>query len=349
MPAPGATMGGSGGITLQAAATGVFTPYATLALARAAAVTGDNITVGPGTYEVTTNLALSGGTLSYYLQPGVVISFTAATGVIFDDEGAATTLNIGGYGSISIGSADGVKAFNVTHASSTFHVVLNSVSLVNAGGNANFVVYHTNGRWLGNIDYVSITGSAGTPNGLYWRKGPHVTTMKKMTSALPCYMVWAEPTGTLLSDINGEMFVNCNEIYGGGDGVPPILAADGGGGGGANTFAAIWINANRITNPVQGQMVTSNFGAAIYCDGPKLYVLGKPKITGGIQCNGGILYVDAMKQDIPATSVAQVHATDSMLYLSGGASHIFIGEVADGNLEAAGTTMVVKTASNSGP
>ena len=312
--------------------------YATIQLARAAAVSGDTIMVGPGIHIITSNLALPGGTLNYFLSPSATLNLDITNVQMFDDEGAATTLNVTGFGSATLATDSAGSIVKMTHAGSVFSVTLRSILFTNRGANEAFVVNQQDGTWLGTIDEILVTGLGGTPTVLYWRKGPHITRCQRIVSSSG-YLVWAEPTGTLRSDVSGEMIVDCPYLSGGADGLPTIYAGDGGGGGGANPFAAIWVNATRVINPVPGRP-SFGHGLAAFCAGPKLYIQGGPKITGSIGVSSGILYVDAEKQDLATFDVTESHPTDTMIALFGGQSHISIGEVVDTNLDPGGATIV---------
>ena len=98
-----------GGPVLVYKPSGVFTSYkasadtaaargTALQAAKAAAVSGDLIVVGPGDYD-TNNLLKDG--VSYFFYPGAQVVYTgSASGAIFGDNGTALTAFIGGFGAV---------------------------------------------------------------------------------------------------------------------------------------------------------------------------------------------------------------------------------------------------------
>src|SRR4051812_18762351 len=79
-----------GSITVQST-SGARTTYSTLALAVSAAVNGETIIVGTGTYSVSANLAKNG--VNWYFAPGATISATGNFD-LFTDAGGATSYTI---------------------------------------------------------------------------------------------------------------------------------------------------------------------------------------------------------------------------------------------------------------
>lgn len=155
---------------------GTSTSYSTLALAKAAASSGETIGVFPGTYSATDNILKNG--VNWFFYPGSEVTFTGIAGHhLFDDgtngaNGACTSI-VGGYGKFTNTdtSRDGLtnnasNLFNITNSSSRINGWLNESSWF--AGNA---VRTTNGivrvkaRKLACNNYAALFVSGGELHG----------------------------------------------------------------------------------------------------------------------------------------------------------------------------------------
>lgn len=110
------------GKVLLKRAAGTWQAFATLALAKAAASSGDIIEVGPGTYNET-DLAKNG--VNWYFHDGASVTYTGATQkAIFDDGGAVMHFSVSGLGFFafqgSVPPTSGAGVINFSAASSIF-------------------------------------------------------------------------------------------------------------------------------------------------------------------------------------------------------------------------------------
>lgn len=107
-------------------------PFLTLAAAKSAAVSGDLIVVGPGTYNER-NLLKNG--VNWYFHPGATVSFTGASaGGIFDDSSTGANgqviCSITGFGSFTSNcSVAGAPTVWVSNASSNIRI--SAIDLLN--------------------------------------------------------------------------------------------------------------------------------------------------------------------------------------------------------------------------
>lgn len=173
------------GVRLNRASTGSVTSYATITAALSAAISGDSILIGPGTYNE--NITIPDGVR--------VIGTTPAQDIII--AGADTTssrVTILGTGTLRectvIGPSSGSNpAIDVTAASAANLIVIYTVVLVGGGGSGNAITvgasgalclmyscFHNGGAFGGN--WLETTGTdifiangfanAGSVGGAYW-------------------------------------------------------------------------------------------------------------------------------------------------------------------------------------
>ncbi len=167
----GADYAKPGAIVIHSTAGTQDSSKTTLATAVAAAVSGQTIRVGPGSYVVTSNLAKAG--VNWDFAPGATVTRQDATsGFIFDDGGAAMTFTISGagnfnrdYSALSAAATNDSGVLKVSHASSdiTFHF-RKLLGNLQASGNldaAEAVIYQTGGKLTIDGDLLSYVGGSG--------------------------------------------------------------------------------------------------------------------------------------------------------------------------------------------
>lgn len=123
-------------------------PFLTLTAAKAAAASGDTISVLPGTYNEK-NLLKNG--VNWYFYPGAIVAQSSAVyGAIWDDSvtygtNGAVTCSIVGYGEFSNSSANGdpTAVINITNSGTNIQMECNKIS--NTTSNTAAVVL-TNGQ-----------------------------------------------------------------------------------------------------------------------------------------------------------------------------------------------------------
>jgi len=153
-------------------------PFATIGAAKTAAVSGDVVTIGPGTYDEV-NVAKSG--VGLLLSANTTISRTT-TGVfthIIDDSAGAIVTRITGPGSLATtdaGGSGGGPVFSVDPASvidlDLFSIVANCAV---ADGGTPCVGTHDGGTIRGFVTTLSAPGTAsGYGRAVYWQGTGHI-------------------------------------------------------------------------------------------------------------------------------------------------------------------------------
>jgi hypothetical protein len=255
-----------------------------LARAKAAAVSGDTIDVGPGTYNER-DLFKNG--VNWHFRPGAVINYTgSADGGIFDNSPTGTTgaitCRITGYGRfIHTGSNTAGNSMNVVTVNNTAsdiriwcdQIIDNSACLT--GENSG--VRHHGGTL--HIHANEITSNA---SGVWWS--------------------------------DGELYVDCNLLSGGAIGGGAIYSSPGTTNGVAISSAVytsgfLWVHAKKITAAdncgIQGAGTNS---ARVWVFANEISATGTNPNGGNIYVLGNLVYVVADK--VSATSAACIWVSD---------------------------------------
>lgn len=75
--------------------------------AQSAAVSTDQISVGPGTYFITSSLGKNG--VNWLFAPGAIVTTTTFNLEVWDDGGGALSFSVGGYGEFTTSNAEAVR------------------------------------------------------------------------------------------------------------------------------------------------------------------------------------------------------------------------------------------------
>lgn len=257
-------------------------PYLTLTAAKTAALSGDTIHVGPGTYGEN-NLLKNG--VNWYFEVGAKVIHTASVlpaAGIFDDSSrganAAIVSTIGGHGHFETGTISATLipggVIYITNASSNVTVACDTITRhASPGGAYGYGVAQSAGTLIVNVrGNLSDNGGAA----IWWSNGEmHVTANEIGTSAAPAFR--AEDGGTP----TGAVFVRAGKIVG----TTTVYAIT----SVANSAARIWITAQHIIGP----------SGAIDCRGGFVYIeaekIQSASDNNAINVGGGNLYVTAQK------------------------------------------------------
>jgi hypothetical protein len=242
-------------------------PFLTPEAAKAAAMAGDLIHVGPGDYAVTDTLTKNG--VSWYFEQGASVTMTNGSGNgIFDDNGVAIVCEVRGFGDFI--TLDDVSNFTRTYgtictrnAASDIRVTCNSISgtCTEDEPGLNACVWGFGGKV-----YVNCNTMLGDyANCLYWENGDMFIECPSIKAAnIPAIATIASDTMT------GKLWVNAQEIVQNGTNDASVIFM-----GGSEPNAQAWIQALEIRND-------SDIGRALISDwAGKLYITAQ-KISGGV-------------------------------------------------------------------
>lgn len=269
-------------------ARGTSKPFLTPAAAKTAASSGDTIMVGPGSYTVTASLAKNG--VNWNFAPGASVTKTSTVDApgIFDDEGAAMSFTVFGYGDFThtnlFFSSNVVKT---SHADSIIVVFARDITLNGSlaetagagaviGGGGGLRVTARNIVGTGDIEDWFVAG-------VVW------TESNKMEVSADYISGWRYGIWTLA--FANDLIVHANEINGG------VWTAD------PFSESATWIDCIILRgSSLAGVPYT---GSAVYSENSgKLYVHAQ-KIYGYVGNNlNGLIYVETMKHVPIMNSVA---------------------------------------------
>lgn len=266
-------------IVLRSTAGGA-TAYSTLALAKAAAASGQLVSVGPGTYAVTESLGKAGVAWGLPANATITRADDGATG-IFGDGGSSMSFSVVGDADLTMtrGALVGVEAHTVhaSHASSFVSVRCRDISCLNLSPVYAAAVTGTNGRV--DLDFrnmVSTTGANDYGVAAWWLNGEMNLRGIKITAE----------NFAVLSDVNGaptgRMYVRANEIIS--TAFAPVVNY------GTNASAAAWVDADYISGSAWASVVNAGLN--------KMYI-GNPqtKYVGAVETGitSGLLYVEGQK------------------------------------------------------
>jgi hypothetical protein len=288
-----------GSITVQAT-DGTQTAYSTLALAVAAATSGQTILVGPGTYSASANLAKNG--VNWYFAPGATIS-ASGNFDLFTDAGGATSYTISGSGKINL-TGHG-SCFIISNASSVVHVFASEVNQVSGSlplGAAEGGFYQTAGEFHINADKIS-----GTVSAAYWDSGIcYVEADLLLGNGSIANAIYSQSSAA-----GQHMHVDAKEIRNTAASTQ-VISIDG------DPTSAFWITAQKI---IGYDYLVRRAGPKLYINTQKLEATTTRGSTGMIDSEGaGFLYLTAQKVEALASS----GAATSLFYLKDSDSYIDI-------------------------
>ncbi len=255
-------------------------PFATLAAAKAAAVSGDTIVVYPGSYSVTQSIAKDG--VNWHFMAGATVTFSDYSDTaIFDDGNTAMTFAVTGAGNFTrthaaIADDDStIKFVWLRHASSNVSIECGDITVDTSSleeSEAKAVVVD-DGTLRLRARKITAAGNliAGQADAIWWVNGEVHIEVESI--AATNYGVYSDvDTG---GTPTGELFVRANEIAG----LVAIYTA------GSSALAKLWVSALRITGTASS---VAGFGAE------RLYVTAQ-KLEGQLNPKGGLFYVTAEK------------------------------------------------------
>jgi len=230
-----------------------------LVAAVAAAVSGDEIQVGPGTYTVAGNLAKNG--VNWHFAAGATVTRSTGTGAIFDDSAnganGAVNCRISGAGAFLRNGTVGAANATIMLANSASDVTMHCHSIANNNGElgttSDAAVYQVGGKLRIVCDRITST----TTNGIWWENGEMFITVDELDCQWICYV--AVPQITTWS--TGAAYVTAKKIRS--DYLPILQAME-------NAEARSWIFATEIISHGVG----NDGGMAIASEAAgKLYVV----------------------------------------------------------------------------
>jgi hypothetical protein len=217
-------------------------PFTTLGAAKAAAVSGDTIVVGPGTY-IENDLLKDG--VNWFFAPGAIVTYSSPAlqansndilyGIFDDRSSGPVQCTIGGHGSFSAysrGYLNLLGTFVVTNANSKISF---------AGRELAFATYHDNAGSLGTRAAVYIKNASRvdvTCERIYGARGTKYDT--GLLDEFGDTIFWSEFGSGIYWEL-GDAYVHCGSIekissYGVWGKQPP----------GNSTAANLWLNADFI-------------------------------------------------------------------------------------------------------
>jgi hypothetical protein len=295
---------------------GTFTaPFLTLAAAKAAAVSGDTVSVRPGSYTVTASILKNGVNWHFEAGASVSKSITGANPVgILDDGGTAIASDITGEGvfTTTSTSSDLHGTVKTSHASSVVTVHARRISAAQTTGDGGYpsAVFCAAGTLSVECsESISASDPTATAFGLavYWSNGSLYVRAPKIFATESAYY------GDCTSTPTGDAFVSADDMYGTATGYSEGLSIIND--ASSNSSAASWIVAKTIRSPVAA--IPSVSGIASFAS--RLYVTAQ-KLFGSVQNLGtGLLYVNAEK--ITATANGAI-GNPALVYSTGGTTRI---------------------------
>jgi hypothetical protein len=270
-----------GGPIFVKTTAGLNVQYATLALAKAAALAGQSIYVGPGSYTITASLAKNGVNWDFAL--GATVSRTDNTAeAIWDDGNTAMTFTVTGEGDFSRSTSNATNAdiIRLRHASSDIAIYGRDFTGAAPGNAESSVLRQEAGRVVVEGRFANCTATAAglpTAYAFWWLNGEGYVRFRKITSDYASVFggVSATPTGEFHA--YAEEFVGAVGFY--------ALQAT----------ATMWIQGN-ILREVPASNPTIS---AVTCGGTgKIYVTVQ-KAYGMVQASAfdGLVYFNADKHE----------------------------------------------------
>jgi hypothetical protein len=292
-----------------------FKPFATLAAAKTAAASGDVIYVGPGSYTVTDSILKNG--VNWHFVVGAIVTFTnpASEYGLLDDNGAAITTRISGYGDFireeSSNTVSGIHArvVGVKHADTNVFIQAREIKFLSTATTSSaYCLWQESGVMHVEAKRMFANGYTGIIIG--WLNGPGFVRCDEMicNAAAVYFQCDATPTGDLYID---AQFI---DVTLGGTSQPSYAIWN----NGTDTTAGVWIRCAVL----KGTAATST-SRSILCSagsGNKVYVTAQ-KIWGNAQIDGsGITYITADKW----TATQNGGVSQALFYKSSGSGLTFL-------------------------
>jgi hypothetical protein len=279
-------------------------PFTTLAAAKAAAVSGDTIVVGPGTY-IENDLLKDG--VNWFFAPGAIVTYASpalqanSNDVIygiFDDRSAGPVqCTIGGHGSFSAYSRGYLNLLGtlvVTNANSKISFTAKEIA---------FATYHDNAAGLGTRAAVYIKNALRVDvncDRIYGARGTNYDT--GLLDDLDEKIFWSEYGSGVYWEL-GDLYVHCGSIEKiSGYGVwgnQPV----------GNTAAAnLWVNADLIENHIYmdgGSDAAGHLGTYNW----RSWIVAKEILEGIAYFDYGRHYLTAQKINLQIASMSFNGAT----------------------------------------
>lgn len=332
-------------------------PFATPTQAKAVAVAGDLIHVGPGSYALSSNLSKDG--VNWYFEQGATVTLdqTGEFG-IFDDETIAASFSVGGFGEFVMNTNTEdhafVGAFKTSHASSNIQVHAKSILLSNSAGDPSDSACAVNGaRGTLIVECTDFIQSDTIGYCIYWENGPmHVTAPNIIGGANGAI------TSTCTTTPTGKLWVRADQIATTAAGSPTPCVADN-----SSEAAQVWIEALEIRNEADGNCIYTYGAAKVYITAQKISAVDgqnailqagtnttwitAQKITGGsrfAKVDSGTLYLNCMDFEDPGAMTAGIEVTGGTLVAKGGNLVMSTGDgvlISGGTARFNGTTVEI--------
>ncbi len=260
-------------------------PFLTLTAAKTAASAGDEICVGPGVYN---EANLAANNVRWHFENGALVtSSSGSSAYIFDDGGAAMTVNVTGSGDfLRSNSAGGVV--HLSNAASIFNIQCSSISNDNAttgSETASYAINQTNGALSVRCRLLESTNRAA----VYWSNGDLKLDCQTIQTTGNAYCLWAAVTGTP----TGKFWCRAIEIKSLSNtavGQPTLALV------GTNAAARVWIDAQQIYSAADQAILA--FAGINHVHALKIWGL----INDSSAYAGSELYVTAQKQALLTSS-----------------------------------------------
>ena len=267
----GSVVGSYGGATAAERGTALLS-------AKSAAVSGDTIVVGPGTYTITSGQLLKNDVNWQFYSGAIVTKDHANYGGLFDDSatygaGEAVTCIISGSGQFIYTSTDSNAATErnslliLTNTSSNVTIHCHSLADTSAAESNNGCVRHAGGTLSIHCETISSTNA----NGVWWSDGElYVNCDTIITGRYAVYSSANDVAGSGTGHItdlwqSGHMWINARKI---------VVS------GGSPYYAYAIYTSSDITTP---RVWIDAYEIECTKDGPAVY------------CGGNFVYIRAMK------------------------------------------------------
>lgn len=252
-------------------------PFATLTAAQTAAVSGDLISVEPGTYA---EAGLGKNGVNWYFPVGANITYAGDdTLTIWSDEAGVMTFTVFGYGIFTRvypgnDNQGPCRVINCSRASS--YITVYALDLISTDSQGDFdctIVNQLAGTLVVNCrDMIFPINVSGTTYPVWWQGGSMFVKANKIGNTLQGYSVYSNVAGT--ATVNA--YIVASEIY------AAIYES------GTNTNAAMWITCGVVHGGGAGGALNTNVASKMYLTAQKLF-------GNIIQAGTGLTYVTADK------------------------------------------------------
>jgi hypothetical protein len=308
----------SAGATVTAARGQLDKPFATPALAQAAANSGDVIHVYPGSYTVTAPLGKNG--VNWHLHPGATLTATndgSGSVSLFSDGGSPMTFEVSGRGKLIVAGTVGddtapAAAVLVTNASSVITVHAATIQATASGGedSPTAAIYQTAGTLTVTADLVD--GAGGSSWAIFWANGGMLVNALRITGAAACIGTSVNTTAT------GDMTVHANSIIGGDYAISTVST---------DSQAKVWITADDIYSNTGGLEAISHNGGKLYVDAQKVMNGSGGSGYAAVHILAGEFWGEILK--ISGGNGSDLTNNRKGISVSGGVATIGVGQIED--------------------